>query len=225
MWILIETYLISWLKLAVKMCMFFSLHLLAESLWSIQDNPSDVSLIFSSLWLIWFYDSRTCCFDTYVLILDSALYYQKYHFFLRRSNISHPAQDNKSTCTTVAFSYSPMCVPDHGAAVVVCHAGISLHCLFWECYWQTVAMAVDLHVPWKHKLNISLKQTSFFRQSISKLVCLQFEFAERNTIDFHCAYPQAHGLLWCPHSQANTAFRHCAWAWAKHLVREGTFSI
>ena len=81
MWILIETYLISWLKLAVKMCMFFSLHLLAESLWSIQDNPSDVSLIFSSLWLIWFYDSRTCCFDTYVLILDSALYYQKYHFF------------------------------------------------------------------------------------------------------------------------------------------------
>ena len=149
----------------------------------------------------------------------------KISFFLRRSNISHPAQDNKSTCTTVAFSYSPMCVPDHGAAVVVCHAGISLHCLFWECYWQTVAMAVDLHVPWKHKLNISLKQTSFFRQSISKLVCLQFEFAERNTIDFHCAYPQAHGLLWCPHSQANTAFRHCAWAWAKHLVREGTFSI
>ena len=147
------------------------------------------------------------------------------YLLLRRSNISHPAQDNKSTCTTVAFSYSPMCVPDHGAAVVVCHAGISLHCLFWECYWQTVAMAVDLHVPWKHKLNISLKQTSFFRQSISKLVCLQFEFAERNTIDFHCAYPQAHGLLWCPHSQANTAFRHCAWAWAKHLVREGTFSI
>lgn len=46
------------------------------------------------------------------------------------TDICHLAQDYKPTCTTVAFSYSPMRVPDHGAAAVVCHASIPLHCLF-----------------------------------------------------------------------------------------------